>query len=453
LGENNSVNNKVRQEKVLYSSFLSRDNCQLQQIHLQQQMWRLSDRMSESLGRPAYRPPAQGDYDPTDRNNIPLDPETIQRKLRQMSEKGRGVLLYWRVAGSKGDYQATAYTVDLPPVQPPRPGQEEDDNYAWLEPEDRPDDADAFPEDGKYDPVSYEYSLIEVEGGSVARGEPTKRRTKPSTTSIERQSRDRESHDGSRGRSAHRDPLENLKTPDLSAGLTGDPMDADRPANAEDVTQWPKFLCHPDRVVAQTNFTTMVSYYRRQFGSERPGGVCGNSREEKISTEDTLSRVFQAMRMLMKQRSIGDNSEWVRNTMKELSALDLKRDAANGCTKRFIDAKAQQYGFHAERPPHQTEAIAKATAAVKAEAVMYDPSVTSQAQREGENRRRRANDKDRDGGGRRDRDRVPKPTPKESAKGKAKREAREKAREELKDKKLGELTSDDLKRMGYGSGF
>jgi len=145
------------------------------------------------------------------------------------------------------------------------------------------------------------------------------------------------------------------------------------------------------------------------------------------------------MKALMSQRAIGDNPEWVKGLYREIAALDLKRDAANGANKRLVDAMAREYGMNAERPAWQKEARSRAQERVRAEVATYDPNLTTQAQRTGEDRGRGGRGRDRGRGGLGG-------VPRLSKKAKAERA---KAYAELGDKPLKELSEADRKRLGF----
>jgi len=364
----------------------------------------------------------------------PLDAQTLERIKRQMTKEDAEVVVYWRLpappGGEKKAYTCAAYTVDYIPVVPARPGQEADDDYAWLCPADDPEKCEAWPQDGRNGNDLYEYAWVGVEGASVI--EPKKaKRTKPSRSSLERSTQQAE---------GPRDSLDDLAVPNFKKGLAGDPADADRPANAEDPATWPKFLCTKEPATNMMNLHTMMAYYRRQFGAERVGGVVGKGAEEKTATEETLQRIFSAMKALMAQRNIGENEEWKKGLYRDLAHLDLKRDAANGASKRLVDAMAREYGMNAERPDWQKEARKAAQDRVRAEVASYDPNVTTQAQRQGEDGGR---------GGGRGGGRVGLDGGGRARLSKKARAERAKAYKELGDKPVKDLTPSERKKLGF----
>ena len=302
---------------------------------LHEKSTRLSSTASEKSAQesPPNLKPKQTPPDYSDADWEPLDQVTLERVKRQMSKEDAEVVVYWRLPAQPGKektpYACTAYVVDTCPVIPARQGHEEDDGYAWIASVENPDRCEAFPQDGIGGNDLYEYSWVGVEGASVIQPKrATTKRTKPSRMSRE------QSEDASH---TPRDSLDDLVAPNFSKGLSGDPADADKPANAEDPVKWPKFLCTKDKTANVTNLHTMMRYFRRQFGAERVGGVVGKGAEEKKATEDTLERIFSGMKALMAQRQIGDNVEWKKALYRDLATLDLKRDAANGANKRLID--------------------------------------------------------------------------------------------------------------------
>jgi len=178
-----------------------------------------------------------------------------------------------------------------------------------------PDKSDPFPEDGKFPndkglKEEFEYSYVEVENGSVEESFSHSGRARPSTSS--------------RAGSVPEGPSEKdaLDGRFLTEKIPGDPMDAEEPATAEDPATWREYLCGADVVQNAANYAVFVSYYRRQFGSERRGGVLGKGPEEKTQTEDTLSRVFTAMRTMMRQPSVSENpASSVTSPLSTLNAM------------------------------------------------------------------------------------------------------------------------------------
>ena len=268
---------------------------------------------------------------------------------------------FWRrkaAPGKETAYKRTLCYVDTPPHLPPRPGQEENDSYAWISPAESPEKSDPFPEDGRFANANgkkeeFECSFVEVEGGSITDNFVHSGRARLSTASRGSLSQDRGSQREALGGSPLTDPI------------SGDPTLAEEPGNAEDPAKWGAFLCGPDVVQNAANYQVFVAYYRRQFGSERRGGVVGKGPEEKTTTEDTLSRVFLAMRTLMRQPSVAENPVWIKGLLRDIAALDLKRDEAEGAGKRLIDAMRREYGFNKERPDWQKEARKNAEQRVK----------------------------------------------------------------------------------------
>ena len=225
--------------------------------HIGAGMSALHERLSSTPSeKSAQESPKKTPPDYSDATWEPLDATTLERIKRQMKKEDAEVVVYWRLPASPGEekapYTCAAFTVDYVPVIPARPGHEADDEYAWLCPADDPDKCEAWPQDGRNGNDLYEYAWVGVEGASVIEPKKTKR-TKPSRSSQERSLRDL----------TEKVSVDDLVAPSFAKGLSGDPADADKPANAEDPATWPKFLCTKEKVTNVTNLHTMMAYYRQ----------------------------------------------------------------------------------------------------------------------------------------------------------------------------------------------
>jgi len=361
--------------------------------------------------------------DPTSRELPPLAPEVLQQKAREM-QPGHEVTLYWRKRAKTGrarPYTKQVYTVEAAVRAPAREGAEDEDNYAWLVPVDRPKVAEPFPELGEDGCDFREYSCVEISGGPPESDDETP----PAPSRRARPSQERPRNDGSTEGNPE------SSNGDRSCEL--DPLRVVERAVAEDPAQWPRFLCGADPAANAVHYTLLLGYYRKEFGRDRPDhSSVGRGPDSKQETEHCLSTIFEQTHALMLQPAMAMNPRWIDSLLRNISLLDIKRDETNGMGKPMLDSLRRKYVLEKGRPDWQTKARAEAAAEVKLSQVHYDPATTTQAARK-EDRGGRGDGRGRGGGGRKER------LQDQERKTKAERR-KERAFESLKGKRLEELT-------------
>lgn len=268
-------------------------------------------------------------------------PPIASDELRVLAGKmlrGMTVTIFHRlmqpdVAKAPSKYRSTTYTVDVP-----IPKTIEDaaiDEYVWLTPEDRPGDAEPFPEDGRNGCDQYEYSYVDISGDPDPE-EPTKsRRTRPSV----RGSSDRSSISGSRSEEKERVRAASREV-------------------AEDCTRWPEVLCTGNVALDAVNLEALIHYYQTTFGH------LGGGTDLKKHIAGMLLTLNSDMEAVQSRSDLPNGKAWVRARHLVIAELDGYRSASLGFSQTFV--RETKLAFQGDTiPMWQRDAHAQAISRMK----------------------------------------------------------------------------------------
>ena len=203
-------------------------------------------------------------------------------------------------------YKSATYRVDV--SMPAIISDASVDEYAWLSPEERPDDSEPFPEDGLHGCDLYEYSYVDISGEPDPDPVDSKsRRCRPS----QRGSTDRSSKSGDR------EPEVRLRAGSREV--------------AEDCSMWSEVLCTDNEALNAVNLESMMSYFKTTFG-----GLGAGNADLKKSIAVTLKSLGDDMEAVMSAPSLAKNKSWVRARHRFISELDGYRSASMGFSQTLV---------------------------------------------------------------------------------------------------------------------